>query len=51
VGMPQRMRELGVKQESLPGFVPGAMSGVRLMSNNPRVLTADDVLKIFQNAW
>jgi len=51
IGIPQRLRDLGVKQESLAGFVPGTMSATRLIDNNPRRITADDVLAIFQKAW
>lgn len=51
IGIPQRLRDVNVPQEALEGFVPGAMATTRLMNNNPRRLTAEDVLAIYKNAW
>lgn len=51
VGIPQRMRDVGVPEEAIEGFVPGAMATTRLMDNNPRKLTEKEVLEIYRKAW
>ncbi|MHB1004170.1 MAG: iron-containing alcohol dehydrogenase [Chloroflexota bacterium] len=51
VGIPQRMRDVGVPEAAIEGFVPGAMGTTRLMDNNPRKLTEKDVLTIYRKAW
>ncbi|MHB1132904.1 MAG: iron-containing alcohol dehydrogenase [Chloroflexota bacterium] len=51
VGIPQRMRDVGVPESAIEPFVPGAMATARLMDNNPRKLTESDVLAIYQRAW
>ena len=51
VGIPQRMRDVGVPEEAIEGFVPGAMATARLMDNNPRKLTEKEVLEIYRKAW
>ncbi len=51
VGIPQRMRDVGVPEEAIEAFVPGAMATARLMDNNPRKLTEKEVLEIYRAAW
>jgi alcohol dehydrogenase len=51
VGIPQRMRDVGVPESAVEEFVPGAMATARLMDNNPRQLTAKEVLDIYRRAW
>ena len=51
VGIPQRMRDVGVPEEAIEAFVPGAMATTRLMDNNPRKLTEKEVLEIYRKAW
>ncbi len=51
VGIPTRIRELGVPQEALEGLATATMAVTRLLNNNPKQLTLDDVRGIWQNAW
>lgn len=52
VGMPQRLRDIGVKREDIPEIV-GILFDVnaRTLVNNPRDCSKDDALKIFEAAW
>lgn len=51
VGVPQRLRDLEVRESDLEGFVPGALSATRLTENNCRLATADECLAIYRRAW
>lgn len=51
VGVPARLRDLGVTQEMLPAFAEKAASIRRILRVNPREATPADVLGIYQAAW
>ena len=51
VGMPSGLRDVGVPEEALEGFVQGALSASRLITNNPRVPTASGVLEVYRASW
>jgi alcohol dehydrogenase len=52
IGIPTRLRDLGVTPEMLPGFAEKAFAIKRLMRVNPRMPTsADELLAIYQAAW
>ena len=51
VGIPIHLRELGVPKEALEGLASATMNVTRLLANNPRPLTPDDVRSIWENAW
>jgi alcohol dehydrogenase class IV len=51
IGVPGRLRDLGVKQEQLRGFAERAHGIRRVMRVNPRVLTVDEVEGIYRAAW
>lgn len=51
VGIPVRLRDLGVPQDNLEAMAQATMSGTRLLGNNPKQLTLDDVRGIWKNAW
>lgn len=51
VGLPGGLRAVGVPESALEGFVPGALSAARLITNNPRVPTADGVLHAYRESW
>jgi alcohol dehydrogenase class IV len=51
VGMPSGLRDVGVPEEALEGFVQGALSAARLITNNPRVPTASGVLEVYRASW
>jgi alcohol dehydrogenase len=51
IGIPTRLRQLGVKQEQLPLFAEKAFAVKRLMRVNPRYPTLDEIADIYQQAW
>jgi alcohol dehydrogenase class IV len=50
VGIPQRLRELGVKAEQLRPFAEKAFGIKRILRVNPRQVTADDLERILRAA-
>jgi alcohol dehydrogenase class IV len=50
IGIPQRLRDLGVKPEQLRPFAEKAFGIKRILRVNPRPVTADDLEKILQAA-
>jgi len=51
VGIPTNLRELGVPKEALEGLATTTMNVTRLLANNPKELTQDDVRGIWEKAW
>jgi alcohol dehydrogenase class IV len=51
VGIPTHLRELGVPKEALEGLATATMNVTRLLANNPKALTQDDVRGIWEKAW
>ncbi|HYV34848.1 MAG TPA: iron-containing alcohol dehydrogenase [Gemmataceae bacterium] len=51
IGIPARLREIGVKQEQLKGFAEKAHGIRRVMRVNPRPLTVEDVEDIYLTAF
>ena len=51
VGIPLHLRDFGVPKEALEELAVGTMDMTRLLANNPKKLTLDDVRHIWQNAW
>jgi alcohol dehydrogenase len=51
IGIPGRLRELGVRQEQLRGFAERAAGIKRILRVNPRTVTADDLEGIYRAAW
>ncbi len=51
IGIPQHLRDLGVPKEALEGMAVATMDVTRLLANNPKTLSLDDVRGIWQNAW
>lgn len=52
VSMPQRMRELGVKQSDIPSFVENILQfQPHVIDANPRNPKRDDLVKIYEQAW
>ncbi len=51
IGIPARLRDVGVPQEALEGMAVATMDVTRLLANNPKKLTLEDVRGIWQNAW
>lgn len=51
IGIPPRLRDIGVKEEMLAPFGEKAFSFKRLMRVNPRYPTQAEIEQIFRNAW
>jgi len=51
IGMPLHLRDLGVPREALEEMAISTMDVTRLLANNPKQLTLDDVKGIWENAW
>jgi alcohol dehydrogenase class IV len=51
IGIPHRLRDLNVPEEALEGMAVATMDVTRLLANNPKTLTLDDVRGIWQSAW
>jgi alcohol dehydrogenase class IV len=51
VGLPAGLREVGVPEEALEGFVDGALSASRLVDNNPRRPTREAVLALYRQSY
>ncbi len=48
--IPQSLTELGVSKETVPDMAKAAMNVTRLMGNNPREMTVQDVERIYEKA-
>ncbi|GAA4774090.1 iron-containing alcohol dehydrogenase [Stakelama sediminis] len=51
LGMPMRLRDVGIGEEALPRLAAEAMAQTRLLVNNPRAVTQADALAIYREAW
>jgi alcohol dehydrogenase class IV len=51
IGIPKRLREIGVKQEQLRGFAEKAHAIKRVMRVNPREASVEEVEGIYRAAW
>jgi alcohol dehydrogenase class IV len=51
IGIPQRLRDLGVTQDQLPVFAEKAFAVKRILRVNPRPVTAQDLEGILRSAW
>jgi alcohol dehydrogenase class IV len=51
LGLERRLRDVGVQEAQLPLLAADAMKVQRLLANNPRDLTLDDALALYQQAY
>jgi alcohol dehydrogenase class IV len=51
IGLPPRIRDVGVPREGLPRLAAEAMKQQRLLVNNPRRVSEADALAIYEAAW
>ncbi len=51
LGLPQRLRDVGVAAQDLPRCAAEAMKQTRLLVNNPRPVTEADARAIYEAAW
>jgi len=50
-GLPVRLRDSNVPESALSSMAADAMKVERLLRNNPRVVTLDDALNLYRQAW
>ncbi len=48
--IPQSLTELKIPKEAIPDMAKAAMNVTRLMLNNPREMTVEDIEKIYEKA-
>lgn len=51
IGLPGRLREVGIPEDALPAMAEQAMLQTRLLVNNPREVTESDALAIYRAAY
>ena len=51
VGIPQKLTDLGIPQTAVPGMAKAAMEVQRLLKNNPREVTEQDALNIYNSLY
>ena len=51
LGLPQRLRDVGIGEDALPKMASDAMKQTRLLVNNPREVSEADALAIYRAAW
>ena len=51
LGITKRLRDYGIAQEALTALASEAMLQTRLLMNNPREVTFEDALALYQQAW
>ena len=51
LGMPSRLRDVGIPHEALPRMAADAMKQTRLLVNNPRPVSEADAFAIYSEAW
>ncbi len=51
LGLPSRLREVGIEEAHLHAMARDAMKQTRLLVNNPREMSEADALAIYQAAW
>lgn len=51
VGLPVRLRDVGIEESALPMLARDAMQQQRLLVNNPRTVEEGDALAIYQRAY
>ncbi len=51
IGLVQRMRELDIPREAIPEMAEAAMKVTRLLGNNPRPVSREDAVAIYENAY
>lgn len=50
-GLETSLREVGIEKDALPMLARDAMNQTRLLVNNPREVTEQDALAIYESAW
>ncbi|KAA5540892.1 iron-containing alcohol dehydrogenase [Adhaeribacter rhizoryzae] len=50
-GIPARLREVNIPESAIPGMAADALKITRLLKNNPRPISLEDALNIYQAAY
>jgi alcohol dehydrogenase class IV len=50
-GVPQSLSALGIPRDAIPSLARAAMQVTRLLKNNPRALTEEDAVRIYEAAF
>ncbi len=51
VGIPSRLRDMGISHNHLPQLAEDAMQQTRLLQNNPKEVQLQDAKAIYEHAW
>lgn len=51
VGLPRRLRDVGIARDRIEGLASDAMKQTRLLVNNPRPVNLADAVAIYSEAW
>ena len=51
VGIPQHLRDINIPEDAIPQMAVSAAKVTRLLNNNPREMTVEDIEKIYQLAY
>ncbi|MCF0209532.1 MAG: iron-containing alcohol dehydrogenase, partial [Bacteroidaceae bacterium] len=51
IGIPQTLAEMGIPQDAAPRMAKAAMDCQRLLKNNPRTVTEQDALEIYNSLF
>jgi alcohol dehydrogenase class IV len=51
IGLQPRLRDVGIPKDAVSIMAEDAMKQTRLLVNNPRRVTLDDVRAIYEAAW
>jgi len=51
LGLPQKLREVNIPENACEKMAYEAMKQTRLLVNNPRQITEEDAINIYQSAW
>lgn len=51
VGLPRRLRDMGIREDDIAALARDAMKQTRLLVNNPRNVTEADAQSIYHAAW
>lgn len=51
IRVPRRLRDVGIPESAIPRLAEAAMKVTRLLANNPRKITLEDAVAIYQSAY
>jgi alcohol dehydrogenase class IV len=51
INVPTKLRQVEIPKEAIPQLAEAGIKVTRLLSNNPRKLSLEDIIQIYTNAW